>query len=70
MSRKYIDDLKVGENILLKGWVFEIRELAKLKFLILRDMTGMVQCIIKNEELFEKITNLSLESVIEIKGKI
>jgi aspartyl-tRNA synthetase len=70
MSRKYIDDLKVGENILLKGWVFEIRELAKLKFLILRDMTGMVQCIIKDGVLFEKITNLSLESVIEIKGKV
>tara|TARA_Y100000034_G_scaffold130294_1_gene188336 strand:- start:3026 stop:4303 length:1278 start_codon:yes stop_codon:yes gene_type:complete len=69
MKRSYIQDIKTGE-VLLKGWVFEIRELAKLKFLVLRDMTGMVQCVVKDGKLFDKIEDATLESVISVKGKV
>ncbi|MEA3414429.1 MAG: aspartate--tRNA(Asn) ligase [Nanoarchaeota archaeon] len=68
MERIYIKDLKKGE-VLLRGWVYEIRNLSKLKFLILRDMSGMVQCVVKGD-LMAKITELSLESVVEISGKV
>lgn len=70
MERSYVQDLKTGEKVLLNGWIFEIREMAKLKFLVLRDFTGMVQCIVKDKNLFDKIQELSLESVVEIKGKV
>jgi nondiscriminating aspartyl-tRNA synthetase len=68
MERTYIRDLKKGE-VLLKGWVHEVRSLSKLKFLILRDMTGMVQCVVKGD-LMAKMTELTLESVVEISGKV
>jgi len=68
-KRTYIKDLKSGE-VLIKGWVYEIRDLAKLKFLLLRDITGIVQCIIKDEKIIKRIPELSLESVVEIKGKV
>jgi len=55
---------------LLKGWVYEIRDLAKLKFLLLRDSSGIVQCIIKDKELMNKISELSLESVVEVEGEV
>ena len=68
MERTYIQDLKSGKNVLLKGWVHEIRDLQKVKFLLLRDMTGMVQCVIKNPAI--SIANLTLETVIELKGRV
>ena len=70
MKRSYVSDLKVGQNVLLKGWVFEKRGLAKLNFLVLRDMTGMVQCVTKDNKLMKVISTLTLESVVEIRGKI
>ncbi len=69
MKRVYIKDAKIGK-ILLKGWVYEIRKMSKMTFILLRDVTGIIQCIIKKPELLKKIHNLSLESVIEIKGEI
>ena len=69
MKRSYISELKPGQTVLLKGWMFEIRELGKMRFLLLRDASGIVQCVLKqgskgfNEEL-------TLESVVSIKGKV
>ncbi|UCD20611.1 MAG: aspartate--tRNA(Asn) ligase [archaeon] len=68
MKRTYIQDIKRGE-VFLQGFVHELRDLAKIKFLLLRDVTGVVQCFIKDSKLFKKFSDLSLESVVEIKGK-
>lgn len=70
MERKYISDVKSGENVLLKGWVYEIRDLAKLKFFLLRDSSGIIQCIVKDKKLIDKFSELTLESVVEIKGQV
>jgi len=70
MQRGYISDIKSGKEVLLKGWIFEIRDLAKMKFLLVRDVSGIVQCIVKDEKLLKKASELSLESVVEIKGKV
>jgi len=69
MERSYIKDLKIGKSVLLKGWAYEIRVLAKLGFVLLRDKTGIVQCVIQGDAL-KKLSDLTLESAIEIKGKV
>ena len=68
-KRDYIKDVKIEKEVLLKGWVFELRVLSKMAFILLRDMTGMIQCIVKDGKLLKKIQELTLESVIEIKGR-
>lgn len=68
MERTLVKDLKPGKEVLLKGWIYEIRVLAKLGFILLRDRTGIVQCVIQGDEL-KKLSELSLESAVEIKGK-
>jgi len=68
MERSYISELKRGQDVLLNGGVHEIRELAKLKFILLRDSSGIVQCIVKDKKNF--IPELTLESVVEIHGKV
>ena len=67
-ERTYISDLKEGKEYFLEGWCHELRDLAKIKFILLRDVSGIVQCIIKNEKLFKKFSELTLESVISLKG--
>jgi len=69
MERNYIKDLKAGKEVLIKGWVHEIRDLSKLKFLLIRDMSGIIQCVVKGD-LMGKISDLSLESAVEIKGNV
>ncbi len=70
MERIYIKDLKRGKKVLVKGWIYELRNLAKLKFLVLRDSSGMVQCVLKEEAVMKTFSDLSLESVVEIVGKV
>ena len=69
MERTLIEDLKEGKEILLKGWVYEIRSLAKLSFILLRDRSGIVQCVVQGD-LMKKVSELTLESAIEIKGRV
>ncbi len=70
MQRTFIKDLKSGEKILIKGWVYEIRLLSKMAFVLLRDSSGIVQCVIKDKKLMDNLSGLTLESVAEIKGQV
>ena len=69
MQRTYINGIPKSKEVFLEGWVHDIRELPKAKFLLLRDITGIVQCVLKQDSkgFNEK---LSLESVVSIKGKV
>ncbi|MCS7134601.1 MAG: aspartate--tRNA(Asn) ligase [Candidatus Pacearchaeota archaeon] len=66
-KRIEIAEIKTGK-VFLKGWIHELRDLGKIKFLLLRDSSGIVQCVVKEEKLFEKFSNLTLESVVAIGG--
>jgi len=76
MERILISELNkhVDKEVLLQGWVQEVRNLNKIKFVIIRDRTGDMQTLaFKKEtspEAFELINTLSKESVVEIKGKV
>ncbi|MFA4948786.1 MAG: OB-fold nucleic acid binding domain-containing protein, partial [Candidatus Krumholzibacteriia bacterium] len=52
----------VGSEVLLKGWVYNIRSSGKIIFLLVRDGTGVIQCVIEKssagEELFAKAAAL------------
>lgn len=70
MKRSYVKDVKTGESVLLKGWVHKVRNLTQLAFLLLRDSSGIVQCITKDKKIVNEISKLSLDSVIEVQGKV
>ena len=56
---------KVGETVVLKGWVDTKRDHGKLTFIDLRDRSGVVQCV-----GYQKMGEVSRESVVEITGKV
>ncbi|MEJ5350891.1 MAG: asparagine--tRNA ligase [Melioribacteraceae bacterium] len=72
----YIKDLSkhVGEEVTLKGWLYNKRSSGKIKFLILRDGSGYTQCVVvKNnvsDEVFEIADKITQESSFEVKGKV
>jgi len=62
-----------GKRVILAGWVHEVRETAKITFLLLRDSTGIIQVIGKENEVpHEIIKQMSMpkESVVQISGII
>lgn len=56
---------KIGEEVFLQGWIETKRDHGKLTFIDLRDRTGIVQCVGVG-----KMGELSVESVIEIRGTV
>jgi aspartyl/asparaginyl-tRNA synthetase len=72
MYRTHIKDLKIGKEVRMNGWLHEIRDLAKIKFLILRDKTGIIQCVVlqDNKDMFDLVPKLKQETAVEIKGKV
>lgn len=60
-----------GKEVVIAGWVHEVRETGKITFLVLRDSTGLVQLIGKKgvtEENVMKAMSLPKESVIKVVG--
>ncbi len=71
MERTYIKDVLSGkeEKVLVKGWVHDSRDLGKVRFLIVRDVTGIIQCVAtKKEDVFKDLAP-SRESVVIVTGK-
>jgi aspartyl-tRNA synthetase len=65
---------KIGESVLLKGWVHTRRDMGKLAFIDLRDRSGLVQVILHPAELDdaskELMKELRGEFCIEVQGVV
>ena len=63
-----------GESVEIAGWLYNLRKSGKIVFPILRDGTGLMQCVaMKNnlpEETFESLKHLTQESSLMVRGKI
>lgn len=63
-----------GQEVTLRGWVYNIRTSGKIWFLLLRDGTGIIQGIVsKNdttEDIFNKKDVLTQESSVTVMGLI
>ncbi len=63
-----------GKEITLKGWVYNTRSSGKIRFLILRDGTGIIQCtLVKRKipvDIFELHGELTQESSVIVTGTV
>ncbi len=72
----YINQLAehVGEEVTLKGWLYNLRSSGKILFPQLRDGTGLVQCVaMKNAispEIWDALKNLGQESALVVRGTV
>lgn len=67
MERIYIQDLydSKGKEVLLKGWIYKIKEFSTFAFITLRDKTGVAQLVIEDQQI---IKSLKLEMAVEVMG--
>lgn len=71
----YIEDISehIGEEVVINGWVYNKRDSGRIKFILLRDGTGIIQAMIwsKNPdfELFKVFDRLTQESSVRVTGK-
>lgn len=63
---------KIGESVELFSWVQAIRDQGGIKFLILRDASGLIQAVVTKaqKEAMKTAGLLSLESVVKITGLV
>jgi len=64
----------VGESVRIAGWLYNLRRSGKIVFPLVRDGTGIMQCVgVKSalpEEVFETLKNLTQESSLIVAGRI
>ncbi len=63
-----------GEHVRIQGWLYNLRKSGKIVFPILRDGSGMMQCVAVKaslpEELFEQLKGLTQESSLIVEGTL
>ncbi len=75
-NRTFVKDVFSSKKnkVEVAGWVHNTRGLGKIRFLVLRDLSGIVQVTaVKgkvSEEVFEIIDKISRESVVYVKGSV
>jgi asparaginyl-tRNA synthetase len=76
MNQVYIEDISkhASEEVALKGWLQNKRSSGKIQFLILRDGTGTIQCVLSanavSPEVFQQFDKVTQESAIVVHGKV
>ena len=76
MDHVYIREIgaHVGEEVTLKGWLYNKRSSGGIRFLLLRDGSGIIQCVVRRENVdeatFEACDHLSQESSIAVHGMV
>ncbi len=63
-----------GQEVIIRGWLYNLRESGKLLFPIFRDGSGIIQGVVpKNAvapEVFERLKGLTQESSVIVTGKV
>ena len=63
-----------GQEVTLAGWLYQARSSGKIQFLIIRDGTGLCQCIVEKgqvpDELFDQLKHLGQESSLTVTGTV
>jgi len=62
-----------GQDVTIRGWLYNLRESGKLLFPILRDGTGLMQGVVslkENPAAFESMKGLTQESSVIVTGKV
>lgn len=61
---------RAGERVRLGGWLHHLRALSHVSFLLLRDGRGIVQVVVEDAALRERLARLQSESVLRVEGMV
>ena len=61
---------KIGKKVLVKGWMYQLRELGKINFIILWDRSGYIQIVVQDKKEIAKLKNLHIGTVLGVTGEV
>ena len=61
---------RIGEQVLLRGWLHNFRRLSRVSFVILRDGRGLAQIVVDDPDLIERLESTNRESILEVRGTV
>lgn len=62
---------KGSGRVSIRGWAYRERSSAKIRFIVLRDSTNIIQCVIKPESKYwDEANKVTVESSMEITGTL
>ena len=76
MSQVYVEDVGShdGQAVTIKGWLYNKRSSGKLHFLLIRDGTGVIQCVVVKSavpaEQFALADHVTQESAVVVCGTV
>jgi asparaginyl-tRNA synthetase len=76
MDWVYVEDIAacIGREVEVRGWVYNKRSSGKVRFLLVRDGTGVIQSTVfssdKDDPLFRVFDELTQESSVVIRGRV
>lgn len=73
MPRTYIADARDGQTAKIQGFVENLRNGKSMAFLVIKDITGVMQVTVEKEkepELVEVIDRLTQDSVVSVTGRV
>jgi asparaginyl-tRNA synthetase len=63
-----------GQEVTVRGWLYNKRSSGKIRFLLVRDGTGLIQCVLDrgsvSPEVFDNYEKLTQESSLMVTGKV
>ncbi|HSA96424.1 MAG TPA: OB-fold nucleic acid binding domain-containing protein, partial [Acidobacteriota bacterium] len=76
MEWVYVEDIagSEGRDVEIRGWVYNKRSSGKIRFLLVRDGTGLIQATAfsadKDSLLFQQFDRLTQESSVVVRGRV
>jgi nondiscriminating aspartyl-tRNA synthetase len=69
-SKRFIASLEasLSEEVVIRGWILHLRELARTTFIVVKDCSGEVQCVVASELVRELAPKR--DEPVEVRGKI
>lgn len=61
---------QAGRRVTVQGWVHRRRRLSAVSFLILRDRRGLVQIVVRDEDVRAQLDGLREETVVCVDGMV
>ena len=65
---------EVGRVVTVRGWITTVRSSGKVAFLVLRDGTGLLQCVLVKsavtQDVWDRFAQLSLETSVAVTGDV
>ena len=65
-----INESLLGQKVRVGGWVEDTRDIGKLAFAVIRDITGSVQVIATNDNNLQLIKNIPRQSAVVVSGLV